>query len=175
MRKLARTSDLEAIIKRLVDSEVEFVLIGGYAAILYGVSLMTKDVDVCCPFTAENLKRIVNALADLHPYHQLTPQNLPFVVTETFHRGLKNLYIGTDIGRVDFLGHVEGIGGFDEVRARSVHVHVPNADFLMIDIDALIAAKQIAGREHDRAAVVQLDAIRKSARTPHRPPPTPEP
>lgn len=42
------------ILKRLVDRKVEFVLIGGMAAIAHGAEVVTQDVDVCIPFTQEN-------------------------------------------------------------------------------------------------------------------------
>jgi len=39
--------DLRGIVERLVRGGVDFVIIGGYAAVAHGSSLMTQDVDVC--------------------------------------------------------------------------------------------------------------------------------
>ena len=49
--------DLESLLARLIDGRVRFVVVvvGGVAAVVHGVSLVTQDLDVCCPFTVGNL------------------------------------------------------------------------------------------------------------------------
>ena len=43
--------DFESLLNRLIQSNVEFVIVGGFAAVAHGVSLPTQDIDVCCRFT----------------------------------------------------------------------------------------------------------------------------
>lgn len=159
-------SHLEQLLHRLVRHEVEFVLVGGYAAMLYGVSLITRDIDVCAPFTFSNLEKIHAALADLHPYHRETPQQIPFVMPDDFKRKLRNLYLATDDGPIDFLGEVPGVGDYAKVLAASVTTNTPAGNFRIVSIDTLIAAKEACGRERDKAAAVQLRAILESASNP---------
>lgn len=64
--------ETETLLQRLHTREVEFVIIGGICNVLHGVTLVTQDVDVCCRFTPENLRRIEAALKDLHPLHRQT-------------------------------------------------------------------------------------------------------
>ncbi len=154
---------LSAIIGRLVSGGVEFVVVGGYAAVAYGASLMTRDVDVCCPFTPENLGRLVAALAGLHARHRLTPQRLPFDSSGNALIGLRNLYLETDLGILDCLSEVAGVGGFDEVARSSVEVQLPAGKCRVLGLEALISAKQAMGRPHDLITVVQLLAIREQA------------
>ncbi len=40
-------ADLIGLLKRLAAAEVDFVLVGGLAAVTHGSSLLTQDVDVC--------------------------------------------------------------------------------------------------------------------------------
>ena len=74
-------SDLETLLKRLLDQRVEFVIVGGYAVMAHGAPLVTQDVDICCRFNAANLLRLQAAAADLHPVHRMTPQKLPLHLT----------------------------------------------------------------------------------------------
>src|SRR5678815_5628441 len=152
-------ADLERLLERLVQHEVEFVLIGGYAAMIHGVSLLTRDIDVCAQFSRANLERIHAAVADLHPYLFLTPQSLPFEIREGFERGLKNLYIGTDLGRVDFVGEVAGVGSYQSLLDSSIAVQLPFGAIRVISRSALIAAKSAMDRPRDRIAVIELRAI----------------
>jgi hypothetical protein len=49
---------LSELLRRLIVSDVEFVLVGGFAAVAHGVTLVTRDLDICCRFTEINLMRI---------------------------------------------------------------------------------------------------------------------
>src|SRR6266536_6329898 len=100
----------KALLSRLTDNRVEFVIIGGYCAVLHGVSLVTFDLDVCCRFTPPNLKRIEAAVKDLHPYHRLAANKLPLELTDQLASRLKSLYLQTDLGKLDCLSEVSGIG-----------------------------------------------------------------
>ena len=49
--------NLSELVRRLIAEGVEFVLVGGFAAVAHGVTLLTRDVDVCCRFNEANLLR----------------------------------------------------------------------------------------------------------------------
>jgi len=50
--------NLSELTRRLIAAQVEFVLVGGFAAVAHGVTLVTRDVDICCRFSEANLMRI---------------------------------------------------------------------------------------------------------------------
>jgi hypothetical protein len=152
---------LTDILKRLHDAKVEFSLIGGLASVHYGVTLVTQDVDVCARFTPDNLKRIEAAVSDLHPRHRLTANRLPLELTDEICRSLKNIYLTTDLGILDCLGEVTGIGGYENVLQQSELKEFPFGRCYVLKIDALIASKEAVGRERDLAAVRQLRAIKE--------------
>ena len=153
--------EAESLLARLHDHGVEFVIIGGICNVLHGVTLVTQDVDVCCRFVPDNLERLENAVRSLHPVHRQTPQRIPFVLDERLARELKNLYLRTDIGVIDCLGEVAGIGGYEAVLQTSVPVNLSFGVCRMLSLDALIRSKETMGREHDLAALRQLRAIQE--------------
>lgn len=155
---------LESILERLIRARVEFVVVGGFAAVAHGASLVTQDIDICCAFTPDNLMRLQAALADLQPTHRMIPARPLMQLTRESCVGLQNLYLSTDWGQLDCLGAVLGIGGYEEVQAHSVDVELPAGPCRVLDIDALIRAKEAMGRERDREAVLQLRAIRERTR-----------
>ncbi|MFN3410331.1 MAG: hypothetical protein ACK45B_15160, partial [Limisphaerales bacterium] len=65
------------------------------------------------------MHRIEGALKDLHPRHRLTPKKLPLELTDELCGRLKNLYSTTDLGVLDCLGSVTGVGDFDVVLEQS--------------------------------------------------------
>jgi hypothetical protein len=156
--------DLESLLHRLIQGEVEFVVVGGFAAVAHGVSLPTQDVDVCCRFTPENLLRLQGAIADLHPVHRMVPMRPLLRLTMETCAGLRNLYLDTDGGQLDCLGEVLGVGNYQDVEAQSVSVELAGGVCRILSIDALIRAKEAMGRQRDREAALQLRAIRERQR-----------
>ena len=152
--------NLSELTRRLIAAQVEFVLVGGFAAAAHGVLLVTNDVDICCRFNEANLMRIQAAFADLHPVHRSRP-DLPLELTPQQCAGLKNLYLKTDLGVVDCLGEVLGVGDFDAVLKHSVEVELPVGKCRIIDIETLIRAKEAMNRDHDRITVKHLKEIIK--------------
>jgi hypothetical protein len=152
--------NLAELTRRLIEAQVEFVLVGGFAALAHGALRSTRDVDVCCRFSVENLMRIQKAFEDLHPVH-FPRTDLPLRLTPEVCAQLKNLYLKTDLGRVDCLGEVLGIGDFVEVTKHSVELEFPPGKCRVMDIDALIRAKEAMNRDHDRITVKELKEIKK--------------
>jgi hypothetical protein len=153
--------DDKSLLLRLQQYEVEFIIIGGVCGVLHGVTLVTKDLDICCRFTPGNLRRLEAAVQSLHPIHRLTANKLPFELTDDLCSRLKNVYLETDLGKLDCLSEIAGVGDYDQALKRSEIVKMPYGEFRMLTIDALIDAKQAAGREHDLLAVRQLRAIKE--------------
>jgi hypothetical protein len=151
----------KALLTRLNQHGVEFVIIGGVCGVLHGVPLVTFDLDVCCPFSPENVRRIEAAVKDLHPCHRLTPDKLPLEFSRELVARLKNLYLQTDLGKLDCLSEVAGIGDYQAVLKCSVAHRTSHGEFRMLSLDALIMAKEAAGRGRDLAAVKVLRAIKE--------------
>jgi hypothetical protein len=157
--------DLEKLLERLIQHDVEFVLIGGYAAMMHGAPNATLNVEVCSPMHWENVEKIQAALADLDPVHRETP-HIPFKVRE----GLKNCYLSTTLGKIDFLGLVSGVGDYSEAAAHSIEMELPIGKLRVLDCESLIRAKLAAGREKDLLVVKQLRAMLESGNPPDRQP-----
>lgn len=124
----------------------------------HGTTLVTRDVDICCRFDETNLLRIQSALADLHPAHRNRP-DLPLALTPEQCRSLKNLHLQTDLGAVDCQGAVLGVGDYETVLRHSVEVALPFGACRILDLEALIRAKEAMGRDHDRISARQLREI----------------
>jgi len=160
------TQNDQALLTRLKGSGLEFVVIGGVCVVYHGALLATFDLDICCPFGEENVRKIESAVKDLHPVHRLTANKLPLEMTRVSFGDLKNIYLQTDLGKLDCLNEVAGVGNYEEVRKQSVVARLPYGEFQFLNIDALIASKKTVGRERDLDAVRRLVAIKE--RTEHQ-------
>ncbi len=150
---------LSQLLQRLADSGVEFVIIGGFAGVLHGSALVTRDLDICAVLTPENVERLREALRDLHPKHRMTPQALSFLQVPKPGERVNNLYLRTDWGVVDILSSVLGLGDFGELRKNAEEIEIGGKRCRLIGLEDLIKAKEAMGREKDTLAAKELRAI----------------
>ncbi len=153
--------DLIGIIDRLIRAKVDFVLVGGLAAVTHGSSMTTQDIDVCCDFSTANLLRLQSALAGTDPVHRMTTNRVPLQLTEENCGGLKNLYLDTDIGQLDCLGSILGLGDFNSVEPYSETIELDGHPCRILCIEALITAKKAMGRPKDLQTIQQLEVIQR--------------
>jgi hypothetical protein len=149
---------LGTAVRALVDAEVEFVVVGGLAANLHGSAYVTLDLGVCYARTKANLKRIVAALAPFHPKPRGFPEGLPFIWDEATLRNATVLLL-TDLGEIDLLAEVVGVGAWDDVKAHSIIVDAFDRKIATLDLPSLIQAKRAAGRAKDLAALPELESL----------------
>jgi len=150
------------IIERLTKGDVKFVIVGGFAGVVHGCTYVTQDIDICCDFSADNLLALQEALKDLHPVHRMTPQRLKLKLTAESCAVFKNLYLDTDIGQVDCLASIQGLGNYKKVeRCSEIRNLGGGLRIRVLNLDSLIKARKAMNRPRDREAVLQLEAIKK--------------
>jgi predicted nucleotidyltransferase len=157
-------TDYEAILRLLQEHRVEFIVVGGVAAIMHGSARFTQDVDVVYRRTAENLQRLERSLASHAPYLRGAPPGLPFHWdADTIRRGL-NFTLTTDLGSLDLLGEIAGGGTYDKILPASIEKRLYGIRVLCLDLEPLIQAKRAAGRPKDLEAIAELEALLEETR-----------
>ena len=151
--------ELQQLLQRLHAADVDFVIVGGFAATLHGSTLLTRDLDVCAMLDAVAVEKLRAQLADLHPTHRQTSQRLSFITHPEPGLGVQNLYLETDLGAIDLLGSIIGVGDFARVRMAAIEVELFGQRCPVIAVEDLIASKEALGRDKDRLAVAELRAI----------------
>ena len=111
-------------LKLFADFRVDCVVVGGVGAGAHGSSQVTFDVDVCYARDQTNLTRMTQALRSVNATLPGASKNLPFFLDEeTLGRGL-NFTFDTDIGKVDILGEVQGVGTYADWLLQSSEVEL---------------------------------------------------
>jgi hypothetical protein len=88
---------------------------------------------------------------------------MPFIWDEQTLNQTSNLTLTTDLGNVDLLGEVKGLGGYAEARASSVVMNLFGLQCRVLSLDALIETKRAAGRPKDLLVLPELEALREIA------------
>jgi hypothetical protein len=153
--------EIEAIVHQLAATQVQYILVGGLAMRLQGSAHITDDCDICYARTPQNIEAVASAFSSLHAYLRGAPLGLPFRFdAATIQAGL-NFTLTTDLGDLDVLGEISGIGGYEQVLAQSQEKNLFGISVRVLTIHGLIAAKRAAGRAKDRDHLLELEELKK--------------
>jgi transcriptional regulator with XRE-family HTH domain len=141
------------LLDALDRNEVEFVVIGGVAGLAHGSAYPTYDLDIAYARDARNLGRMAQALRDIGVTLRGAPEDLPFQVdAKTLDAGM-NFTFRTDFGEFDILGHVEGIRGYEDLRAHAKVQEVAGIPVRVASLNHLIGMKRRIDRTKDQLMI----------------------
>jgi hypothetical protein len=70
-----------------------------------------------------------------------------------------NFTLITDLGALDFLGEVAGVGNYLEVKKNSDVMAIFDMDCQVLSLEGLIRSKKAAGRERDLEVIPELEGL----------------
>jgi hypothetical protein len=149
-----------AVLRSLVDHEVRFVLIGGYAAAIHGSPVITGEVDICYARDDDNLERLATALRKLGATLRGAPPDVPFRLDAPSLKAGDYFTFSTKAGALDCLGTPAGTDGFPDLDASATDEDLDGFVVRVASVDDLIRMKRAAGRPQDLIAVEWLAALR---------------
>jgi predicted nucleotidyltransferase len=149
----------EDIISALTHADIRFVVIGGVAATVQGSARLTNDIDICYDTAAENVDRLVTLLRSWNAYLRGVEPGLPFVLDARAFRTTPLMTLTTDVGDIDVLDLVPGVGDYRAVVAASERVTIGDVEFQSLGLEALIASKRAVRRPKDLEQLIELEAL----------------
>ena len=140
----------------LTDHEVEFIVVGGIAAVLQGAPIITFDLDIVHRRTPENVQRLLSALRVLEARYRGDPRDL---VPATSHLlGPGHNLLTTLHGSLDLLGTIGSGWSYDDLIAQCITVELGEDRIQTLELARLIEVKAEAGRAKDLAVLPTLRA-----------------
>jgi predicted nucleotidyltransferase len=144
---------LIATLRALQEGGVEFILVGGLAAVLHGAPVDTFDIDVVHSRDAANVARLQPVLEALDAVFRMQPERrLRPNASHLASAGHLNLI--TQYGPLDLLGTIGRDLGHRELLPHSVEMDVSEGlRIRVLDLETLIALKEELSGEKDRAVL----------------------
>lgn len=153
--------DPDEILRVLDRHHVEFVLIGGMAAILHGSDVVTFDLDVVPKSTRDNLERLASALRDLNASLRVEGEaaGVPFDPHVELIERMQVLNLVTRAGDLDIVLKPAGTSGYHDVRRDATAILLSGTSVLVGSLADVIRSKEAANREKDRAVLPALKRL----------------
>ena len=143
------------ILGALTRHEVDFILVGGLAASLSGVPILTFDVDIVPNPSAENRPRLLNALQEVDAYY-LDPAGRHIEPDLERLRTLRIQRLVTRFGTLDVLAKIGHALTYPDLVDRTHWNETGDLRVRVLDLDMIIRSKEEANREKDRATLPML-------------------
>lgn len=143
----------EKIIGQLLESNVSFLVIGGYAVNYYGYVRPTGDIDIWLKPDEENKTLFLNMLekAGISNDSRFQIATLDFTSAAAFH-------IGQEPFRFDFLTKINGVT-FDEAWNSRLILQLGDLGLPVISKNHLILSKISTNRTQDKLDVEELQKL----------------
>lgn len=152
-------TNVEKLLRSLHDHGVEFVIIGGAAAVLQGSAYVTADLDLCYSRKRENQRRLAQALEAFHPLLRAVSERVPFSLDVSALASGMNFTLTTDAGDLDILGEVTGIGNYEKVAVFSEEMEIFGMPCKVLSVEGLIKTKRAVARAKDLRLLPELEAL----------------
>ena len=159
----------DAIVRLLsarIDGNVEFIVVGGAAAVLSGVPVVTKDLDIVHRRSPENVARLLTVLSKLDAHFRPDFSQRKLRPRESDLTGHGHLNLNTTFGPLDVLCEVSGARGFDELLPHTAEVSDFDMKLRVLDLPMLIKVKAEANRPKDRLTLPILMATLEERKKP---------
>ena len=148
--------DTFELLRGLVGAGVEFLVVGGSAAIMNGAPIVTFDLDIVHRRTPENIERLLTWLSAHHAFHRLDLANRRLPPTREPLFGTGHLNLQTDLGKLDVLCELSLGEGYDELVANAPELELRGVRVRVLGLAKLIETKARAGRAKDHAVLPVL-------------------
>lgn len=155
---------LAQILAELVDAGVEFVVIGGCAAVMQDAAIVTFDLDIVHRRTPENADRLLAVLDRIDGHFRPDFAGRRIKPKQSDLLGHGHILLQTKHGKFDALCEITNQRGYEELLPHTREVEDSGLRLRVLGLPMLIQVKTEAGRPKDLAAIPQLIAALEASK-----------
>lgn len=146
------------LLELLSRQGVDFIVVGGVAAILEGAPITTLDLDIVYDRSPENLDRLLGVLQAVEASYR-DPAGRHIVPTVEKLATVRMNLLQTSLGAFDVLARISGGAGYEDLLDSTRTIQVGELRLRVLELGKVIESKELANRDKDRAV---LPILRKT-------------
>ena len=155
---MADVDSIRGLVLRLIAARIDFVVVGGMAAVLRGVPIMTADLDIVHCRSPENVDRLLALLDELDAHLRYDLANRKLRPGRAHLSGSGHVNLITSLGPLDLLCEVGDGLAYEDLLADSEWMGDDDMRIRVVSLARLIELKTAAGRAKDRFVLPMLIA-----------------
>lgn len=148
--------NLISLLEELLQAGVEFILVGGLAAVVQGAPVTTLDVDILHRRSPENIAKLFGFLKSTAAI-QRRPDDKVIIPNEEDFFGKGHNLLSTRLGPLDVLGVIEADQTYETLFAHTVEIEFRGRKLRVLDLDTLIKLKRTSKDPKDQQRLPVLE------------------
>jgi len=149
-------ANLSAIIEGLVTAEVQFVIVGGLAAVIQGAPVTTMDVDIVYNRCPENISKLFAFLQSIDAIYRRPDNKIIAPKVEDFS-GMSHALFSTRLGPLDVLAFIEEGKTHEDLLNHAIEIEFRGRTIQVLDIKMLIDLKRKSKDPKDKQRLPVLE------------------
>ena len=133
--------DLGALIEGLTSAGVEFIIVGGLAAVVQGAPVTTMDVDIVHKQSDENIARLFKFLQSVETVYR-RPDDKLIEPDKNDFTGKGHVLLDTRLGPLDVLSVIEEGNGYEELLSHTAEVEFKGRLVRVLSLEKMIDLKE---------------------------------
>jgi predicted nucleotidyltransferase len=148
--------DLGAILEGLAEEGIEFILVGGLAAVVQGAPFTTVDVDIVPKQSPENIAKLLSFLKSIDAFHRRMDDKV-IGPTKRDISGRGHALFTTRFGPLDVLAVIEEKKAYEDLIEHSVEISFRGYTIHVLNLKTLIQLKKTSTDLRDRQRLSLLE------------------
>ncbi len=148
--------DLSAVLEGLIKADVNFILVGGLAAVVQGAPVTTMDVDIVHNRSPENIVKLLAFLKSIGAFHRRLDGKV-IEPTERDISGEGHALFSTQLGPLDVLAVIEEGKTYDDLLEHTVDVKFRGHTIKVLDLKMMIEFKRASRDAKDKMRLPVLE------------------
>jgi hypothetical protein len=154
--KKTKGADLSAILESLIKADIQFILVGGLAAVIQGAPVTTMDVDIVYRRSSENISKIFKLLKSIDAIYRRPDDHIIAPKEEDFS-GMGHVLLSTRLGPLDVLAFIEEGKAYEDLLKHSIEIEFRGHTIQVLDIRMLIELKRNSQDPKDKQRLPVLE------------------
>lgn len=148
--------NLSKILEGLLEAGIDFILVGGLAAVIQGAPVTTIDVDVVHSQSPQNITKLIKFLKSIDAFHRRLDDKL-IEPKEKDLSGKGHSLFTTRLGPLDVLAVIEQGKSYDDLLGHTVEIEFRGHTLRVLDLDMLIKLKKNSKDPNDKQRLAVLE------------------
>jgi hypothetical protein len=153
--------ELTTLLELLCASGVEFILVGGLAAVSQGAPITTFDIDIVPSTEVANIDVLVDFLDTVNARFRGRPDGQILRPTSNDISAGGHCLLMTDLGPLDVLGQIEQGLKFKDLLDDSTEIPFKGHMLRVLTLEAMVRMKKSSTRKKDQRYLPILEEILK--------------
>ncbi len=149
------SASLGEVLEGLLEARVDFILVGGLAAVIQGAPVTTMDVDIVHSQSQDNIARLLSFLKSVDAIHRRLDDKL-IEPKERDLSGKGHVLLTTRIGPLDVLAVIEGGRSYEDLVKHTVEIDFRGHTLRVLDLKTLIELRKTSTDPRDKQRIPVL-------------------